>query len=390
MGKKRRQSDHWWRAHQSISGMSSSRGAGWGTTDTRFGWGSYSRYSGSDYGSQYDSGSSRIYIGEAGQPRQQVAYNPVSVVCIEDRMVVTVQRDFFGNGKLVKASDLSLGPQPCNPDPSSTDETNVVFSVGLQECGNTPQMGTELLMYSTFVTYNPSLTTNLPITRTSDVVIHIKCYYPRYSNVSSKAIQPTWVPFISTATYEEKLNFSLHLMNGDWDGPSPSIVFEVGEPLNIEASVNTDNHAPMKILVDRCVATPYNDTTQGPSYDIIAYNGCLIDGKQEDSSSAFRVPRPQPNKIQFAVDAFKFADVDSSMIFITCFLRAVPADTVPDATNKACSYRKTSNSWVDIDGSSSICNCCELASCDQTSSARRLGLNGGSRHHWKRKATSSK
>ncbi|CAI9590362.1 unnamed protein product [Staurois parvus] len=281
-----------------------------------------------------------MYIGEVGQPRQQVAHNPVSVVCDEDKMVVTVQRDLYGNGKLVKASDLSLGSQLCPPE-SLNSETTVVFRVGLQECGNTPQMTADLLLYSTFLTYKPSSATNLPITRTSSAVIPIKCYYPRHDNVSSNAIHPTWVPYSSTLTYEEKLNFSLRLMNDDWSGPSSSIVFQLGEPLKIEATVDANNHIPLRILVDRCVATLNPNTTQGPSYEIIAYNGCLIDGKQEDSSSAFRAPRPDPSKLQFSVDAFMFINANSPLIFITCFLRAVTNDASPDALNKACSYSKT-------------------------------------------------
>ncbi|XP_018415294.1 PREDICTED: zona pellucida sperm-binding protein 3-like [Nanorana parkeri] len=330
-----------------------------------------------------------MHIEVAGQPRQQqVAHNPSSVVCNEDHMVVTVQRDLYGNGKLVKASDLSLGPQKCKPDSSSSDAT-VVFTVGLQDCGNAPQMTVDMLMYSTFLTYNPSPASNLPITRTNSAVIPIKCYYPRHDNVSSEAIHPTWFPFRSTATYVQKLNFSMRLMNDEWTGPSLSIVFDLGEPLHIEASVDTDNHIPMRILVDRCVATLQPDATQGPSYEIIAFNGCLIDGKQEDSSSAFLTPRIQQNKIQFTVDAFKFVDVNSSMIFITCFLKTVAADAPPDAANKACSYSKTSNSWFAVEGPSSICSCCDLGSCDQTTSgSRRQNLGGGSRRPWKREATS--
>ncbi|XP_073479970.1 zona pellucida sperm-binding protein 3-like [Aquarana catesbeiana] len=379
LSRKRRHSDHWWRVNQPVSGMGSSRRVGWGASDPGLGWDTHRRYPGAGY----DLGSSRMDIG---QPRQQVAYNPVSVVCDEDKMVVSVQRDLFGNGNLVKVSDLSLGSQPCNPDASSSD-TTVVFRVGLQDCGNVPQMTADLLMYSTFLTYNPSSATNLPITRSSSAVITIKCYYPRHDNVSSKAIHPTWVPFSSTETIEEKLNFSLRLMNDDWSGPSPSIIFELGEPLNIEAAVDTDNHVPMRILVDRCVASLNQDTTQGPSYEIIAFSGCMVDGKQEDSSSAFRTPRSHPNKLQFSVDAFKFVNVDSPVIFITCFLRAAADDTSPDVINKACSYSKTSNSWFAVEGPNSICSCCELGKCDQTTSrSRRLGLSGGSRQ-WKREAT---
>lgn len=41
---------------------------------------------------------------------------------------------------------------------------------------------------------------------------------PRQGNVSSQAILPTWVPFRTTVFLEEKLVFSLHLMEGKQEG----------------------------------------------------------------------------------------------------------------------------------------------------------------------------
>ena len=40
----------------------------------------------------------------------------------------------------------------------------------------------------------------------------------RHSNVSSQAILPTWVPFRTTVLSEEKLVFSLRLMEGKQGG----------------------------------------------------------------------------------------------------------------------------------------------------------------------------
>lgn len=44
------------------------------------------------------------------------------------------------------------------------------------------------------------------------------CSLPRQGNVSSQAILPTWVPFRTTVFSEEKLAFSLHLMEGKQGG----------------------------------------------------------------------------------------------------------------------------------------------------------------------------
>lgn len=46
--------------------------------------------------------------------------------------------------------------------------------------------------------------------------------FSRKENVSSKAIKPTWAPFVSTVSAEERLAFSLRLMNGRWEVILPS------------------------------------------------------------------------------------------------------------------------------------------------------------------------
>ncbi|XP_039348474.1 zona pellucida sperm-binding protein 3-like [Mauremys reevesii] len=74
-------------------------------------------------------------------------------------------------------------------------------------------MTPDSLVYSTSLNYNPTPASNPVILRTNPAVIPIECHYPRKDNVSSKAIKPTWVPFSSTLSAEERLSFSLHLMN---------------------------------------------------------------------------------------------------------------------------------------------------------------------------------
>ncbi|XP_053319893.1 zona pellucida sperm-binding protein 3-like [Spea bombifrons] len=281
---------------------------------------------------------------------------------MEDRMEVSVNRDLYRNGRLVKASDLSLGPRLCKPSSGSTG-TAVIFQYGLQECGNTLQMTPEFLVYSTNLTYSPTPSGNSPIIRTNSAVVPIQCYYPRHGNVSSNAIKPTWMPFSSTISAEERLSFSLQLMNDNWSAPRASTVFKLGEVFHIQASVAVGNHVPMKIFVDSCVATLTPDGSSGPRYDIIGYYGCLLDGRAEDSSSAFRSPRPRPDTLQFMVDAFRFTGTDTSVIYITCSLRAAAENQVSDPLNKACSYIKSTNSWSALEGSNDICRCCETRTC---------------------------
>ncbi|NP_001081657.1 provisional ortholog of zona pellucida glycoprotein 3 S homeolog precursor [Xenopus laevis] len=312
--------------------------------------------------------------------------NTVSVRCDEDKMVVTVQTDLYGIGKMVKASELTLGPQRCSPSPQSTS-TAVLFQVALQDCGNSLQMTPNFLVYSTNLTYAPA-PRNVPIIRMNGAKVLIQCFYPRNGNVSSKAIKPTWVPFSSTISAEDRLAFSLRLMTDDWSSPRASNLFQLGDIFHIEASINIANHAPMTIYADSCVATVTPDVNSNPRYEIINQNGCLVDGKLDDSSSAFRSPRPQPDKLQFSVDAFRFTTSDSAVIYITCNLRAAATTQVPDPMNKACSFSKSANSWSPLQGPSNICSCCDTGNCVSVpGQSRRLGpYFSGSRWNQKREA----
>ncbi|XP_018424841.1 PREDICTED: zona pellucida sperm-binding protein 3-like [Nanorana parkeri] len=294
-------------------------------------------------------------------------------------MVVTILKDLFRTGKLVKASDLTLGTAQCTP--SSEDKDTVVFQINLQDCGNVVQMNTDFLLYTTSVAYKPSPSRNVPITRTNSANIGVQCYYPRHGNVSSNAIKPTWIPYSTTVTMEERLSFALYLMNEDWSGQSASTIFTLGSSLKIEASVNVENHMPMRIFVDSCVALLAPDPNSTPQYEFIKNYGCLADGQQEDSSSTFISQRPEPNRLRFEIDAFRFTDSNQPTIYIYCELKAVPLNQAPDPTNKACSFSKTSNSWSPVEGAANICSCCDTGNC--VGSPRRVGP-AQSRRHWKR------
>ncbi|XP_077319486.1 zona pellucida sperm-binding protein 3-like [Lithobates pipiens] len=319
--------------------------------------------------------------GYPQQPRQLLVPSGrvVSIVCLEDMMVVTIQKNLYGNGKLIKASDLTLGSAHC--EPSSEDQDTVTFQISLQDCGNQVQTTADFLLYTTNIAYKPSSSRSVVITRTNSANIGVQCYYPRHGNASSNAIRPTWMPFSSTISMEERLSFALNLMEDDWSGLRDSSVVSLGNSLRIEALVNVENHMPMRIVVDSCVALLALDPNSTPRYELINNYGCLVDGQQEDSSSTFISQRPEPNRLRFEIDAFRFTNYNQPTIYIYCVLKAVPLNQAPDPTNKACSFSKTSNSWSPVEGAANICSCCESGNCDG-SFARRLA--SGSRRPWKR------
>ncbi|KAM7151428.1 LOW QUALITY PROTEIN: zona pellucida sperm-binding protein 3-like [Macrochelys suwanniensis] len=318
---------------------------------------------------------------DASQLRAVSLLQPVTVQCEEAQMVITVHRDLFGTGQLIKAADLSLGLATCRYMSLNAAENTVTFAAGLHECGSTlqqrgnanltvtlstsasSQMTPNSLVYSTSLFYNPTPASNPVIQRTSPAVIPVECHYPRKDNVSSRAIKPTWVPFSSTLSAEERLDFSLRLMNDDWSAERLSNGFQLGEVMHIQADVSTGNHVALRLFVDSCVATLGPDRDSSPRYAVIDFNGCLVDGRSDDTTSAFVSPRPRQDTLQFMVDVFRFAGDASNLIYISCHLKVTAAEQAPDALNKACSFNKAGNIWSPVEGTRQICSCCETGNC---------------------------
>ncbi|XP_078387191.1 zona pellucida sperm-binding protein 3-like [Cetorhinus maximus] len=173
----------------------------------------------------------------------------------------------------------------------------------------------DFLIYTTHLNHTPEYHGSV-VVRTNGAVVPIECHYLRKGNVSSDPIKPTWIPFSSTKSGEGNLSFSLRLMKGDWLTERTSTVYYLGELIHIEASVSMTNHMPLKLYIDRCVATLSPDKDSTPRYSFIDHNGCLLDSKAEDSFSTFMLPRDERelDKLRFDLDAFRFLGDDRSLL----------------------------------------------------------------------------
>uniref|UniRef100_A0A674IAM1 Zona pellucida sperm-binding protein 3 n=1 Tax=Terrapene triunguis TaxID=2587831 RepID=A0A674IAM1_9SAUR len=258
--------------------------------------------------------------------------------CEEAQMVITVHRDLSGMGQLIKAAALSLGPAACWYTSLNTVKNMVTFAAGLHECGRTLQVRCPKWVQNLFPLL-PLPASNPTILRTGPAVIPIECHYPRKDNVSSRAIKPTWVPFNSTLSAKERLDFSLHLMNDSAERPSNG--FQLGEVMHIQADVSTGNHLALRLFVDSCVGLCLVST----SLTMTLVSGCLLDGRSDDTISTFISPRPRQDMLNFMVDVFRFAGDTNNLIYITCHLKVTSADQAPDPLNKACSFNKAGNVW---------------------------------------------
>uniref|UniRef100_A0A4X2L2C4 Zona pellucida sperm-binding protein 3 n=1 Tax=Vombatus ursinus TaxID=29139 RepID=A0A4X2L2C4_VOMUR len=256
----------------------------------------------------------------------------VEVQCEDDRLIVSVNRDFFRTGRLVWATKLTLGPLACAPVSSDPLSKRVIFEVGLHECGSELQVRFHLRG----LVDAPSLSQSPLVLRSSEVSVLIQCPYPRplslpsrREKVSSRAIRPTWVPFYSTLSRKQRFKFSLHLVVDDWSRERTSSAFQLGDLIHIQADVYTGYHAPLRLFVDSCIATLTPDPASVPYRVVIDFNGCLVDGQSWDSSSIFISPRPGQNVLRFMVDSFRFAQDSRNEIYITCHLKVTATDQAP-------------------------------------------------------------
>nr|XP_033490487.1 zona pellucida sperm-binding protein 3-like [Epinephelus lanceolatus] len=227
------------------------------------------------------------------------AADSVSAICGENSIRVEAKKDLLGIGKPVLAADVTLGGCPATGE--DPEAQVLVFESELHGCGSQLLMSEDSFIYAFTLIYTPSPLGNSQIIRTRGVTVSIQCHYQRKHDVSSGPLKPTWSPFSLTKASEESLYFSVKLMTGE------------------------------------CLSR------------------CLFDSQLTGSSSQF-LPRSQDDRLQFEVEAFRFQQDDSGMIYITCSVRATAAAAAVDATNKACSF---SNGWREASGSHQVCACCD-------------------------------
>uniref|UniRef100_A0A4W6FFD3 Zona pellucida sperm-binding protein 3 n=2 Tax=Lates calcarifer TaxID=8187 RepID=A0A4W6FFD3_LATCA len=280
--------------------------------------------------------------------------NSISAVCGENSVRVEAKKDLLGIGKPVQAEDVTLGGCPVTRE--DPDNQVLVFESELHGCGSQLLMSEDSLVYVFTLIYSPTPLGGSPIIRTREVSVNIQCHYQRNHEVSSGVLKPTWNPFSVTKASEESLYFSLRLMTDNWQFARPSAEFLLGDMMKFEASVKQFHHVPLRVTVDGCVATVVPNIDTVPRYVFLENNGCLFDSQLTDSSSRF-LPRSQDDRLQFELEAFRFQQDDSGVIYITCSLRATAAAAAVDATNKACSF--SNGRWMEASGSHDACSCCD-------------------------------
>ncbi|KAK2525186.1 zona pellucida sperm-binding protein 3 [Columba guinea] len=155
----------------------------------------------------------------------------------------------------------------------------------------------------------------------------------RTGSVSSVGVQPTWVPFGSTAAHRRRLRFALDAYDSTWSSRRHQATYSLGDIINIEASVSPDPPVSLRVFVDECVASPSVVTQL--KFKVIGDNGCLLDGQLGRSHF---LPRRGDGSLRFQLDTFLFLNASGSqgMGNLRLGSRAVmyTAETLPKGKNR--------------------------------------------------------
>ncbi|XP_055058871.2 zona pellucida sperm-binding protein 3b [Misgurnus anguillicaudatus] len=296
-------------------------------------------------------------------PVPQRRQKTIDVRCKQESMEIVMHADLFATGLPVYAEELWLGPDSimnkvsggsCGAVQSGELEFTVVSNY--KDCGTTLSITNEFVIYSNVLVYSP-LPSPDGVLHQYGAVIPIQCQFQRQYNVDSAAVAPTWIPYAAAVSAADFLDFSLRLMSDDWQHERGSNVYFLGDPIHLQASVTLANHLPLLLFVDHCVATPTPNVDESElQYSFIDYNGCLSDSMHSSSRSKF-LQRTEGNKLNLLLDAFRFYRVTSNLIFITCYLKAIPAAYSVSSQNRACSF--IDKRWQSVDGNDQVCNSCE-------------------------------
>ncbi|KAF4072749.1 hypothetical protein AMELA_G00251200 [Ameiurus melas] len=263
----------------------------------------------------------------------------VSVHCTENSMVVSARADLYGTGRLVSASELRLGPEfsAGNCGAVQREDTELVITAGLHECGASLRVEDDSLVYSNTLFHTPALN-RFGIVRSVGVAIPLVCRYKRThfvsSNIQSNPVSPSLV--ISAPNTPV---FSPQLATDDWISARSLDMFESDEVVSMVASVLSARHSAFKLFLDRCVVTLGPDTAATPSCDLINYHGCPADSGSAQSSISF-LPGADGHVLRVKLGDNRFT---GTSMFLTCWMKTVDPVQEKNLVNRVCSYM--GNSW---------------------------------------------
>ncbi|KAG7240085.1 hypothetical protein INR49_027939 [Caranx melampygus] len=268
----------------------------------------------------------------------------LEIRCGEVDVKITATRQFFEERRVpftpehLRLGAKSTRARSCEPNAQMSDRETMVISAGLRECGTESSVHGEWLVYSNQLFLVPAvvpISSGSVIVRGATTVIPVECH---------------------DCTFQRR-----------------SSVYQQGEPVFLEASVEAPLHPPLTVYVDYCVATLKPDTHSLPSYRFITKNGCHVDSVLPGSSSRF-LYRQQNNRLCFSFQAFHFNQESEEKMFISCHLRAALKQN--SHRYKACFFHRPTFSWRATEGDNALCDCCGSDDCLQEHGKKSSGHTG--------------
>ncbi|XP_061652564.1 zona pellucida sperm-binding protein 3-like [Phyllopteryx taeniolatus] len=313
-------------------------------------------------------------------PSQQQGARSTAVLvrCHPDSMELVVQADLFDTGFLVDPEHLRLGSDPASGSGScragqTGDDWTLTIWANLLDCGTLLSSTQDKIIYSNVLVYSPEPSSE-GLFRLDGVTIPVACHFDKSYSVASMSLRPAWVPSVSVVSADNRIDFKLRLMTDNWQFERRSHAYFVGDPMHFEVSALVRKHKPLRVYVERCVATAGPDPHAALRYDFIERNGCLFDAFLTNSSSHF-LSRVEGHMLQFQLEAFRFHQQPNSQVYITCWLRAVPDSSWVRSQNRACSFIE--KRWWSADGEHEMCRTCDplVATKEKTATDTRLTTN---------------
>ncbi|XP_016316469.1 zona pellucida glycoprotein 3f, tandem duplicate 1 isoform X2 [Sinocyclocheilus anshuiensis] len=251
----------------------------------------------------------------------------------------------------VDPSLLRLGDCPPTQLSVNPQGSEAVFYAEFLTCNIRRLVTTNEIIFETEIT-SPTFSKATPI------YYPVACTYEREDDWAP----PLYDPLLFHTHGQGDLAFRMALMKDDFSGVATTTTFSLGSMIPIAASVAQQNHQPLILLLDECLASTTPELAPDSRvYPLITNKGCLVDSK--NTNSRF-LPRNQLSEIRLSLQAFKFATGED--VYLHCRLVAwEPRDL--DSGNKACQYDRTSSRlflfyrWVLVDdpSQSSLCSCCD-------------------------------
>ncbi|KAF7688395.1 hypothetical protein HF521_013202 [Silurus meridionalis] len=179
------------------------------------------------------------------RPEDCVQPVAVSVHCTENSMMIRARADLYGTGRPVTASELRLGTDSSaeNCGAVQREDTELVITAGLHECGAELRVEDDSLVYANTLFHVPTLN-RFGIIRSVGVAIPVQCRYKSLMDV-----------------------------------------FQSDDGVSVMASVLSARHSPVKLFLQRCVVMLRPNAAATPSCDPINHHGWCSDPGPAESLS---------------------------------------------------------------------------------------------------------